>query len=277
MNAKQSSDMDGLAPAAKRLVGPAIGGGFLGGLAYLVLMILYMGTSGMGYATPPNVALGAWFYPIRPPLAMLPKLMPAMGIHLPAQAMAMLGPALHSGHVSPAMAHKVGTMLMGMHVPAPKVHMIGALMTGHATNSMVATLMSGLPPAAQNMAMTSMPLSSGAMATGLILHFAFAGAMGVVFAAILTAFAWMRVPLLRTPLGVIVASTVGGGLLFLIMEYGILPSLNPIMAMAPTAAFLGAHLAFGLGVGVVVAWALFPRHAIASLPPAPVSFGPAAG
>jgi Mn2+/Fe2+ NRAMP family transporter len=43
------------------------------------------------------------------------------------------------------------------------------------------------------------------------------------------------------------------------MYYGILPALNPIMANAPTAAFLAAHLAYGLGVGVVMAWALYRR------------------
>lgn len=259
-----------LADLGARLGGAAVGGGLLGGLAYLVLMILYMGTEGMGYATPMNVALGAWFYPIRPPLAMLPKLMPAMGIHLPAKAMAMLAPALRSGHVSPAVAHQMGAMLMAMHVPAAKVHMIGALMTGHATNGMVATLMSQLPASAQAMAMTSMPLNSGAMATGLVLHFAFAGAMGVAFAAILTTLAWLKLPLVSRPAGLVVASVIGGGLLFLIMDYGILPLLNPIMAMAPTAAFLGAHLTYGLGVGVVVALALFPPgRLIETLPPAP--------
>lgn len=65
--------------------------------------------------------------------------------------------------------------------------------------------------------------------------------------------------MISTPLGVVVSSVIGGGLLFLIMYYAVLPAWNPIMGNAPTFAFLGAHHAYGLGVGVVMAWALFPN------------------
>ena len=51
---------------------------------------------------------------------------------------------------------------------------------------------------------------------------------------------------MRNPAGLVTASVIGGGLLFLIMYYGILPLLNPIMAGAPAS----------LGVGVVGAAAL---------------------
>ncbi|MGH9074275.1 MAG: hypothetical protein ACRDZQ_09170 [Acidimicrobiales bacterium] len=227
------------------MIGPAVGGGLLGGLAMLVLLILYMGTEGMGYATPMNVALAAWFFPIRPPAAMMPMLMRSMG----------------------PMAKAHPQMMQAMM----------ALKTGHASNATVATLMSHMPPALRSTVMSKMPLSDPHLAVGLVIHFAFAAATGVVFAAILVTLVWLRVPVVRHPLGLVGASVIGGGLLFLIMDFGILPLLNPIMAMAPTAAFLGAHLAYGLGVGVVVAWALFPHHAAKALPPAPVSFGPAPG
>jgi hypothetical protein len=222
---------------ARRLLLPSILGGLLGGLAMLVLLILYMGTRGMGYATPLNVALAAWFFPIRPPAAMMPMLMKAMG------PMAKSNPMI--------------------------MQAMAALQMGHATNATVATLMAHMPPAMRAMVMSAMPVSAAHVVVGAVIHFAFASAMGVVFAAILTSLVWLRLPLLRNPLGVIVASVIGGGLLFLIMDYGVLPSLNPIMAMAPIWAFLGAHLAYGLGVGVVLAWTLFGRGAIAVLPSRP--------
>ncbi len=43
---------------ARRLFGPALLAGLLGGLALIAVMILVMGAAGMGYATPLN--LGIW-------------------------------------------------------------------------------------------------------------------------------------------------------------------------------------------------------------------------
>ncbi|MGH2862724.1 MAG: hypothetical protein ACRDLT_14650 [Solirubrobacteraceae bacterium] len=62
---------------------------------------------------------------ITPPTSVLPTMMAGMGIHLPATVMTQLKPAIASGHLSPAMMHKLSTMLMGTHLPSVKVTMIG--------------------------------------------------------------------------------------------------------------------------------------------------------
>lgn len=215
---------------ARRLAWPAIGAGLLGGLLLAVLMVLYVGSQGLGYASPFNVSVAAWVFPIRPPAAMLPALAKVMG-------------PVAAGH--PAL-----------------LHAMMALKTGHATNAAVATLMGHMPLSVRAMVLSQMPVSAAHVVVGVVLHFAFAVAVGLVFATVLALLAWLRVPAVSRPLGLVVASVLGGGLLFVIMYYGILPALNPIMANAPTAAFLGAHLAYGLGVGVVMAWALFRRPGV---------------
>src|SRR6516165_10160356 len=100
---------------ARRLLGPAVLAGLLGGLAMIVVMILVMGAAGMGYATPLNLGMAAFMFTITPPASMLPSLIGMMGIHLPPAATAKVTMALHSGHMSPAMMHQLGTMLMGRH------------------------------------------------------------------------------------------------------------------------------------------------------------------
>ncbi|HEY5986192.1 MAG TPA: hypothetical protein VIV12_07445 [Streptosporangiaceae bacterium] len=73
---------------ARRLFGPAIVAGLLGGLAMIVVMILVMGAAGMGYATPLNLGMAAFVFTITPPMSMLPRLMGLMGIHLPGRCAA---------------------------------------------------------------------------------------------------------------------------------------------------------------------------------------------
>jgi hypothetical protein len=131
----------------------------------------------------------------------------------------------------------------------------------------VATLMSHMPAALRAVVLTHMPIVPVHSAVGLILHFAFAIGMGFAFTAILAGLVWLRLPGVRNPAGLITASVIGGGLLFLIMDYGILPLLNPVMANAPQIAFLGAHLAYGLGVGVVLAAVLFRGGLIKAFQP----------
>lgn len=252
---------------ARRLLGPALAGGLVGGLALIVVMILVMGAAGMGYASPLNLGIPAFVHTITPPLSMLPVLMTLMGIHLPPAAMAQLAPALHSGHVSPMMASKLGAMLTGMHVPAAKVQMMGLLMTGHATNSTVASLMSGMTPTARNAVMSAMPVSAGRVVVGVILHFAYAGFLGVAFAALIGAAAWLAVPGLRTSAGIITSGVIGGAIVYVVMRWGLLPPTNPMMALVPQIAFFLAHLLFGLIVGVFLAVALRRRSLAAVLPP----------
>ncbi|MGH2843497.1 MAG: hypothetical protein ACRDKL_07930 [Solirubrobacteraceae bacterium] len=83
-------------PARKLLTAGAVAG-LLGGLGMMAVMILVMGGSGSGYASPLNLGMPGFVYTITPPISMLPKLMAMMGIHLPASTMAQLGPAIHRG------------------------------------------------------------------------------------------------------------------------------------------------------------------------------------
>jgi hypothetical protein len=54
---------------ARRLAGLGILAGLLGGLAMIVVMILVMGASGMGYATLLNIGMAAYVFTIPPPLS----------------------------------------------------------------------------------------------------------------------------------------------------------------------------------------------------------------
>ncbi|MDA8354950.1 MAG: hypothetical protein M0Z95_01290 [Actinomycetota bacterium] len=253
--------------AAARLAVPSVFAGLLGGLFMIVVMILVTGTSGMGYASPLNLGMPAFVSTITPPLSMLPKLMAAMGITLPAPVMAQLAVAIHAGHIPPAMMAKLGPMLMSMHVPASEVHMMGLLMTGHATNSTVAALMSHMSPAARAMVMSAMPVSAAHVVVGTILHFAFAAFLGVAFFGIIGAAAWLGLPGMRTSAGLVAASVAGGAIVYVVNRWALLPPTNPMMALVPQIAFFLAHLLFGLVVGVVLA-AAFQRGNVAGLLPA---------
>jgi hypothetical protein len=251
---------------ARRLFGPALLAGLLGGLAMIVVMILVMGAAGMGYATPLNIGMAAFVFTITPPISMLPNLMGLMGIHLPPAAAGPLMAAVRSGHISPAMMHKLGTMLMGMHVPAATVSQMGLLMSGKASNSTVASLMSAMSPPARAAVMSAMPVSAGQVVVGTILHFAFAAFLGVAFAAVIGAAAWARVPGMRTPAGIITAGVIGGAIVYVINRWGLLPPVNPLMAFVPQLAFFLAHLLFGLVVGIVLAIAFRRPGVLAVLP-----------
>ncbi len=238
---------------AGRLAGAGVLAGLLGGLAMIVVMILVMGAAGMGYATPLNIGMAAFVFTITPPMSMLPTLLPLMGIHLPAFMAPQVMAAAGSGHFTPAMMDQLRAMLMGMHLPPATVAQMGALMSGHATNTDVANLMSMMTPSARAMVMNAMPVSAGQVVAGTILHFAYAGFLGVLFAVIIAAAMMMRVPFMRTAGGVVTAGIIGGALLYVITRWGLLPSANPLMAFVPQTAFFLAHLLFGLVVGVVLA------------------------
>ena len=240
---------------ARRLVLPGIGAGLLGGLLYIVIMILVMGTSGMGYASPLNLGMPAFVFLIAPPLAMFPMLMTMMGITLPASVMSQLAAAIHSGQIPPMMVHKLGPMLMSMHVPAAKVQMIGQLMTGHATNATVATLLTQLPPHARNAVMAAMPVTAGHVVAGVILHFAFSAFMGLVIFAVIAGAAWF-LPAFRNPMVIMVAGIIGGAVIYVVNRWALLPPTNPMMALVPQIAFFLVHLLFGLIIGTGLAMVL---------------------
>jgi hypothetical protein len=252
---------------ARRLLGPGLFGGFLGGLAMIVVMILVMGAAGMGYATPLNLGMAAFVFTVTPPMSMLPNLIGLMGIHLPASAAGPLMSAVRSGHVSPAMMKGLGSMLTGMHVPEATVSQMGLLMSGKASNSTITSLMSGMSPSARAMVMNAMPVSGSQVAVGAILHFAYASFLGVAFAAVIGAAAWARVPLMRTAGGIMAAGVIGGAIVYVIMRWGLLPETNTMMRFVPQIAFFLSHLLYGLIVGTVLAIALRGRgRAAAALP-----------
>lgn len=255
----------GAVALGRRLALPAVGAGLLGGLFMIVVMILVMGTSGMGYASPLNLGMASFVYTITPPLPMFPMLMTMMGIKLPAPVMSQLGAAIHSGQIPPAMVQKLGPMLVSMHVPGARVQMIGELMMGHATNTTVAALMGQMPPAARSAIMAAMPVSAGHVVVGSILHFAFAAFLGVAFFAIIAAAAWF-VPALRSPAALVGAGVIGGGVVYVINRWAILPSANPMMGLVPQIAFFLAHLLFGLVVGAILAVAFGKMSAKDLLP-----------
>ena len=240
-------------PMARQLAEAGALAGLLGGLAMIVVMILVMGAAGMGYATPLNVGMASFVFTIAPPASMLPTLMPLMGIHLPASVAPQVMAAVSSGHISPALMSQLQAMLMGMHLPAATVTQIGALMSGHATNAQVAGLISMLSPSPRAMVMSAMPVSAAHVLVGAVLHFVYAGFLGVLFAMVIAAAMMMRVPLMRTAGGVIAAGVAGGAIVYIVMRWGLLPPVNPLMAFVPQTAFFLAHLLFGLVVGVVLA------------------------
>jgi hypothetical protein len=112
--------------------------------------------------------------------------------------------AASSGHFSPAMLSQLRAMLTGMHLPAATATQMSALMSGHAANADVANLMSMMTPSARATVMNAMPVLAGQVVTGTVLHFAYAGFLGILFAAVIAA-AMMRVPFMRTTGGVIAA------------------------------------------------------------------------
>jgi hypothetical protein len=252
---------------ARRLFGPALLAGLLGGLAMIVVMILVMGAAGKGYASPLNLGMAAFVVTITPPMSMLPRLTGLMGIHLPPSAAAPLMAAAHGSHISPMMMHKLGAMLTGMHVPAATVSQLGLLMSGKATSSTTASLMSMMSPSARAMVMNAMPVSAGHVVAGSILHFAFAGFLGVAFATVIGAAAWARIPGMSSPAGIMSAGVIGGAIVYVITRWGLLPPVNPLMAFVPQIAFFLAHLLFGLVVGVMLAMA-FRRSSVAAALPA---------
>jgi len=262
MSVSISSDRSGVRadPAAmmKMVRRVGMGGliaGLLGGAVMIGLMIIVMGSSGSGYASPLNLGIPAFVKTITPPASMLPKLMGLMGIHLPAAAMAQLGPAISSGHVSPAMAHQLGGMLLAMHVPAAKVQMIGVLMSGHASNSTMANLLSGMTPAARNAVMSAMPVSAGHVTIGAVTHFALSAILGVTFAMLIIGVGIQRlsIPVLRSPAGIVAVSVIGGALVYVVNRWVILPAIDPMMKLVPETAFFIGHLLFGLVVGLGIA------------------------
>lgn len=230
-----------LASCVKPLAIAAVVGGLLGGLAMILINILYMGASGMGYATPLNVGMAAFTYTITPPMSMVPMLMDAM-----------------KGHATPGMMASMQ-----------------ALQSGHATNSTVASLMSSMPASLRDTVMVNMPVHTDHVVVGSILHFAFSIFAGGVFVVLLAMAARLRLPGMRNPLGLTIAGGIGGALLYVILRWAILPSTNPMMGNVPQGTFFISHLAFGLVVGLAVGIVVARGHLAGDASPVPARLGEA--
>ena len=264
--ALEESRVPRLSSVVRKLAGIGALVGMVGGMFLALTMMIVMGAAGMGFASAINLGMPAFVFTITPPIQMLPSLMTGMGLSLPSSAMAKLGAAIHSGHISMAMAQKFGVMLSSMHVPAPKVQMMGLIMTGHASNSTVTTLMSQMTPSARASVMAAMPLNAGHMAVGLLLHFMFSAFLGVAVFAVIGMIAWFGPVALRTRAAFITLGVVGGAVIYSIMRFGLLPSTNQMMGFVPQIAFFLSHLLFGLIVGAGFALA-FQKYSLARVLP----------
>ena len=236
---------------ARRVGMGGVMAGLVGGVAMIGLMIIVMGAQGSGYASPLNLGIPAFVKTITPPVSMLPALMGMMGIHLSSSAMTQVGPAFASGHLSPMVMHKLSTMLMSMHVPAAKLQVMSALMSGHATNTMMANFLSGLSPAARSAVMSAMPVSAGHVVIGAVTHFVLAAVLGMAFAMMIIGVGIGRLDLaaLKTPAGIVATSILGGALVYVVNRWVILPAIDPMMRLVPEGWFLISHLLFGAIVG----------------------------
>ncbi|MBW8077217.1 MAG: hypothetical protein GJU76_03880 [Gallionella sp.] len=222
----------------------------------------------MGYATPLNIGMASFVYTITPPLAMFGSLMSMMGITLPAPVMAQLAAAIRAGHIPAAMVAKLSPMLMSMHLPASQVATIGQLMTKQATNATVARLMSQLPLSSRDAIMAAMPVSADHIVVGSILHFAFAAFMGAAFFVIIVGAA-LVIPALRSSMALVASGVVGGGVVYAVNRWIILPHANPMMSRVPQLTFFLAHLLFGATVGLILAGTL-RRESVRSLIPSAI-------
>jgi hypothetical protein len=64
----------------------------------------------------------------------------------------------------------------------------------------------------------------------------------------------------------VAAGVIGGAVVYVIMRWGLLPSVNPMMGFVPQIAFFLSHLLYGLVVGIVLAIAFDRRGVSGALP-----------
>lgn len=113
------------------------------------------------------------------------------------------------------------------------------------------------PMAGHGMAepMMAQPIVASHLVVGAVLHVAMSAAAGIAFALVLAVLLRAGLRLLAHPVGYVVAGLLGGGLLYVIMMYGVAPALNSeIVDFTPRVPFLISHLLFGATVGAFVYW-----------------------
>ena len=122
----------------------------------------------------------------------------------------------------------------------------------HAAASMHHGMGHHVMPAA---AMMNEPLSASHVIVGGLLHLAMSAFAGAVFAVVLAVLIRAGLRVLDSPAWYVAAAMAGGAALYVIMLYGLAPSLNTdIVNFTPRVPFFFGHLLFGAAVGGWVYW-----------------------
>lgn len=98
----------------------------------------------------------------------------------------------------------------------------------------------------------NMPVAASHVAAGLLLHMAFSMVAGAALAVVLLGLRRAGLGVLAKAPGYVGAAVAGGGLLYVVMTYAVLPWANPLMYhLTPRVPFFVGHLIFGLVFGLV--------------------------
>jgi hypothetical protein len=82
---------------------------------------------------------------------------------------------------------------------------------------------------------------------GLMGHIMNSVLLGLLFALVISR-------LVSTPLGLVVAGMVYGGIIFAVMWFGLLPLIDPAMLRVNPVGFFVSHLMYGVVLGAGLAW-----------------------
>jgi len=98
----------------------------------------------------------------------------------------------------------------------------------------------------------AVPLNSGHVAVGALLHLGFSVVVGVAFAVVLFQLARTRLTFLRSYGGYVAGAVAGAAILYLGMMYLVLPWANSLMCnQTPRGPFFLGHVIFGFVFGLV--------------------------
>lgn len=255
----------GVLALARRLALPSVAAGLLGGLFMIAVMVVIMGASGMGYATPITLGMSSFIFSSAPPAAMLPTLVAMTGAKLPAPLMNQLTINVHSGTISSAMIAKVVSVLQSGHLPPAKIHALESLMQGNASNSTVASFLGEISSSSRAAVMSAMPVSISHVIVGLLLQLAFSAFLGVLF-FLLIGLAAYKLPFIRRASTLVLLGTAGGIVVYIVSRVLIFPMWNPVMGLFPQEGFFFADCLFGFVVGAMIA-DVFQRSSIRDLFP----------
>jgi hypothetical protein len=82
----------------------------------------------------------------------------------------------------------------------------------------MANLLGSMSPSTRTAVLSAMPVNGGHVTIGAITHFALSAILGLTFAMLIigVGIRMLSIPMLRTPVGIIAASTVGGALVYVV-------------------------------------------------------------